>query len=380
MQTFYLPCVGFCCGFLSLLLCGCAPSEPANAKSITSETLLQVGVMTPETRNVTDVVVFTGELRAVDTVDIQSQVSGILAKKLFAPGAIVQKGELLFEIEPEVYNAVLASRKAELAVLEARLPRLQTDWKRAQELYPSGALSEVEYEQSLADYKECLASLEQAKAEILKAEIDVKYTQIVAPINGAVSRELVTVGNLVTANDTLLAKMVSLDPIHLYFNIDETTLLKLLRQHPDAANKISIPFRLSDGESEFVAKLDYSSPYMDSNSGTLQLRAICENTPDSHGRTPLLPGMMAHVQLPVSEEYSAILIPEACIGTDQNLKYVYIVDQENKIQIRQVVLGALQQDNMRVVQDGIQADDKIVVDNLLRVRPGLTVETQTIDN
>ncbi|MDO5113440.1 MAG: efflux transporter periplasmic adaptor subunit, partial [Planctomycetia bacterium] len=147
-------------------------------------------------------------------------------------------------------------------------------------------------------------------------------------------------------------------------------------------NEIPIQFRLSDGETEFTAKLDYNSPYMDSSSGTLQLRAICENPANSYGQTSLLPGMMAHVQLPVSEEYSALLIPEACIGTDQNLKYVYVVDKENKVQMRQIVLGALQKDNMRVVQEGIRADDSIVIDNLLRVRPGLTVEpvAQAIDN
>lgn len=377
MQKFYPVFALFFLCLSSLCLTGCSQSESA-ATSVPQTSILQVGVMSPVTRQVTDIIEFTGELRAVDTVDIQSQVSGILSKKLFVSGTTVSEGDVLFEIEPEVYNAVLASKKAELGILEARLPRLQTDWNRAQELYPTGALSEVEYEQSLADFKECLASIEQAKAEIQKAEIDVKYTKIIAPINGAVSRELVTVGNLVTANDTLLARMVSLDPIHLYFNIDESTLLKLLQQNLSSTNEIPIQFRLSDGETEFTAKLDYSSPYMDSNSGTLQLRAICENPANSYGQTSLLPGMMAHVQLPVSEEYSALLIPEACIGTDQNLKYVYVVDKENKVQMRQIVLGALQKDNMRVVQEGIRADDSIVIDNLLRVRPGLTVKT--IDN
>ncbi|MDO5113560.1 MAG: efflux RND transporter periplasmic adaptor subunit, partial [Planctomycetia bacterium] len=229
MQKFYPVFALFFFCLPSLCMTGCSQSESA-ATSVPQASILQVGVMSPVTRQVTDIIEFTGELRAVDTVDIQSQVSGILSKKLFVSGTTVSEGDVLFEIEPEVYNAVLASKKAELGILEARLPRLQTDWNRAQELYPTGALSEVEYEQSLADFKECLASIEQAKAEIQKAEIDVKYTKIIAPINGAVSRELVTVGNLVTANDTLLARMVSLDPIHLYFSIDESTLLKLLQQ------------------------------------------------------------------------------------------------------------------------------------------------------
>ena len=347
-------------------------------------TAIKVGVMPPVMQEIVDYEEFTGRTEAVNSVEIRAQVSGVLAKVCYTPGSEVQENHVFFELEPEVFMAQRDRAKGALAVLEARLPRLDSELKRAEELKPEGAISDEDYDRIVSDRRECNAQIATAKAELKKAEIDLKYTKIRSPIKeGVIGRELVTVGNLVTAGTTKLAEMVSLNPIYVIFNVDEGTLLKLMRRMEAEGESVkdlrmAVTFRLSDGVKEYTGTIQYNDPYMDKSSGTLLMRATCGNPKNALGMRDLMPGMMVHVRIPVTDKYTATLVPEEATGSDQGKRYVYVVDEEGKAKMRHIMTGPLVADNMRVVRSGLSQDEQIIMDNLLLLRPGSNVEPKPI--
>lgn len=376
-----------------------------NAVAPQKSTAIKVETMKPEKRIVIDYEEFTGETRAVENVNIQAQVSGILKKCEFAEGKEVRKDDVLFEIEPEIYQAIrdtatgnLQSVQGELATLRAREPQLRNEKERQITLIESKTVSESEYEIAVAAYNECLAKIQKgeaeiikARAELLEAEINLKYTKIRSPIDGYISRKLVTEGNLIQPHSTSLAQIVSLDPIYVYFYVDETTYLKLVAinekqiagQENAMINELKIEFRLTNEESYtdkdnhplHTGIVKYTDPSMDESSGTVLLRATCPNPKPENGMmNKIIPGMMVHVRIPVTENYSALLVPEEALGTEQGIRYIYVVDKEGKAQMRHLELGPLQSDNMRVVRKGIDPGDTIIVSGLLRLRPGSLVD------
>lgn len=356
--------------------------------------ILKVDVMKPQVRKVTDYEEFTGETAAMDEVEIKAQVSGYLSRVAFTEGSEVKKGDLLFEIEPEVYQAVRDSAKAELDSLTAKLPRLENEVKRYLELLQTKAVSQSDYEGAVSDRDECLAKTEKARAELQRAEIDLKYTKIISPIDGFISRKLISEGNLVqthsNSNSSLLAKMVSLDPIYVTFNVDESTYLKLaaigeekFKADPKSIDRAQkIEYRLTDepafvdaqGKPLHTGVIQYSDPFMNQASGTVLLRATCKNPRRVTGLPYLLPGLVVHVRIPVTENYKALLIPEEAIGTEQGIRFVYVVNANNVVQVRHLKLGPLQADNMRVVRSGLKENDRVAVTALLKLRPDLKVQ------
>ncbi len=386
---------------LPILFAGCDFFEKFGKKKeteIPKAKAFDVDIMKPVKRVVTDYEEFTGETAAVDEVEIKAQVSGYLSRVAFKEGTPVSKGDLLFEIEPEVYQAVRDSAKAELESLQARLPRLENEVKRYQELVGTKAVSQSDYEATVSDRNECQAKIDKAKAELQRAEIDLKYTRILSPIDGYISRKLVSEGNLIqphsSSNSSLMAMMVSSDPIYVCFNVNETSYLQLshlfeekYKADPQNYNdEQKIEFRLSDEES-FLDKngnplhtgiIKYSDPFMDQASGTVLLRATCRNPKRANGLPFFLPGLVVHVRIPVTQNYEAILIPEEAIGTEQGLRYVYIVDHNCKAQIRHLKLGPLQDDNMRVVRGGLKEGEAVIVTGLLKLRPDLKVNPSEI--
>ncbi|MDO5566739.1 MAG: efflux RND transporter periplasmic adaptor subunit, partial [Planctomycetia bacterium] len=341
--------------------------------------VLKIDVMKPQMRKVTDYEEFTGETAAIDEVEIKAQVSGYLSRVAFTEGSEVKKGDLLFEIEPEVYKAVRDSAKAELDSLSAKLPRLENEVTRYLELLQTKAVSQSDYEGAVSDRDECRAKAEKAKAELQRAEIDLKYTKIISPIDGFISRKLISEGNLVqthsNSNSSLLAKMVSLDPIYVMFNVDESTYLRLasigeekFKADPKSIDRAQkIEFRLTDepafidadGKPLHTGIIQYSDPYMNQASGTVLLRATCKNPRRVTGLPYLLPGLVVHVRIPVTEDYNALLIPEEAIGTEQGIRFVYVINSKNIVQVRHLKLGPLQADNMRVVRSGLKEGDVV---------------------
>ena len=388
---------------LVTVITGCDFMNKLNKKgtnNLPKAEAVTVGVMSPVSRVVTDYEEFTGQTTAVDEVDIRAQVLGILKECKFEEGTEVAKDAVLFEIEPEVYLAILGSAQGEADALKARIPQLKNELDRQQKLYQDQVVSESEFECAKAEYDECQAKLKKAEANVMEAKINLKYTSIRSPIDGYISRKLVTEGNLVQAhsssNSTLLAKMVSLDPIYVIFYVDETTYLKLdalaQAKYKADGNKGNgsvtqkIEFRLSneefytdkDNKPFNTGEIHYSDPFMDQNSGTILLRATCKNLKRANGTRKLLPGMVVRVRIPIRENYEALIIPEEAIGTDQGKRYVYVVNTDGTTNIRHLELGPLQQDNMRVVRKGLKKDEVLVVSGLLRLRPGVKVAPKVL--
>jgi len=368
-------------------------------------------IMTPIERSVVDYEEFTGRIMAFDEVDVQAQVSGTLLKCLFKEqaqmktdpqtgrpiaeaadaadaaetqtadltlreGDEVKEGQLLFELDSDVYEAALASAKGELEVLEARKKRLENVKARAEKLRPSGAISDEDYDEALFELQECEAEIAIAKAEIQKAQINVDYTKIYSPIDGYLCDSEISIGNLVQANGTPLVRIVKVDPIFIFINIDEATVQRLKKiaderkaANPDAMIVPEIEFRLSDDDS-FVhrARIDYMTPTLEQGSGTRFIRAVCKNPKTASGARLFQPGMTAHIRIRITEEYDAILVPEETLGTNQSTRFVYVLDEKNMPEMRTVEPGPLQEDNMRVIRKGLAKDERIVRDNLLRVR------------
>ncbi len=366
---------------------------------------VSVETMRPLRRDIIDYEEFTGDTNAVNNVTLQAQVSGILTKCDFAEGAFVKKDEVLFEIEPEVYQAALdtavgnlESAKGELTVLRAREPQLRIELDRNAKLVQANAVSKSDYDEAKAAHDECLAKITKAEADILKAtaeaqqaSINLKYTKILSPIDGYISRKLVTEGNLIQDHKTELAQIVSHDPIYVFFYVDETTFLKLIENAKsqvavgETPEELKIEFRLTNekswtdeaGNPLHAGSVRYVDPQMDESSGTVLLRAVCPNPPISDGGiSEIIPGMMVHIRIPVTGRYSALLVPEEAFGTEQGTRILYVKDAEGKARVRRPELGPLQEDNMRVVRSGIESTDEVIVSGLLRLRPDADVEAK----
>ena len=366
----------FICHFV--LFVGCRPEKEIVAPP---QVKLTVSVVEPEVREIQDVRTFIGNVRATDTIEIQAEVTGELIEKCYESGAYVEKGAVLFRLDPTIYKAELDMAQADLATLEAQQASLKAEFDRAKKLRPDGALSEGDFEQAEADFNSCVAKIEGAKAKIDRAKFNLEHTEVKAPQSGTVSREFVSVGNLVNANTTNLARLVTVDPIHIYFDIDEATFLlsqKLMGKIPQ------IMFEVGEEGRRYVSTIDYGDPYLNQSSGTRTLRTQTANPPryvgedgqEAEREANLLSGMMVRVTMPISKKYTALLVPDACIMSEQDRKFVYTVDSENKIQIAYVQLGALQRDNMRVLTSGAVEGMPILTDSLLKVRPGMEVATQ----
>ncbi len=343
----------------------------------------QVSVATPLVRQITDWDEFTGRLAAVKSVDIRARVSGYLESVNFTEGALVEKGDLLFVVDPRPYTSVLDAAKAELTRARVRLQLAKNDLERARRLHDSRSISEEELDARTQETREATAAMEAAQANVESAQLNVEFTSVTAPISGRISRAFVTEGNLISGgseNATQLTTIVSLDPIHFYFTGNEQIYLHYLRldrtgarpSSHDAQNPVRL--RIAD-EKDFVhhGHMDFVDNRIDENTGTMQGRAIFPN-PDYI----FVPGMFAEIQLLGEGPYEAFLIPDEAIGADQAQQFVFILDSENVAHRRVIETGRL--DGMlRVVRNGLSRGDRVVVNGIQRVRANKPVNPQTVD-
>jgi RND family efflux transporter MFP subunit len=341
-------------------------------------------VAAPVTREVTDYEDFPGRTDAVHTVEVRARVTGYLDKVLFKDGDEVKKDDLLFVIDPRPYKADLERAEATVSQGLARLKRLDADNQRAQQLYKRNAIGQEEYDRITGDYAEGVAAVGIAKANRDLAELTLKFTEVRAPISGRLSRRLVDPGNLVQADSTPLTTIVSLDPMYVYFDIDEGTLLQMRSLIKEGRIKtrqeaeIPVLAALSDepiGTFPHRGHVNFSDNKVDPNTGTLRVRGVIDNPiiPNRNFRT-LSPGLFMRVRLPIGTPHQAILVPEQAVGTDQGRRFVYVVNDKNEAVYRPLKkVGALT-DGMRVVEEGIAANDRIIVRGLQRVKPGKKVE------
>ncbi|MGH8034127.1 MAG: efflux RND transporter periplasmic adaptor subunit, partial [Lysobacterales bacterium] len=343
----------------------------------------KVTVAKPLLRQVTDWDKFTGRLAAVNSVDIRARVSGYLETLKFKEGSIVDKGDLLFVIDPRPYEAVLSQAQAALTQEKARLQLASNELKRVQKLYGSSAVSEEALDTRTQAHLASLAAVEAAQAQVVAAQLNVEFTHIKAPIRGRISRAIVTEGNLVSGGNegaTLLTTIVSLDPIHFYFTGNERAYLRYLRldqagSRPSSHNSPNpVRLRLADEtEFEHEGHMDFLDNRIDAATGTVQGRAIFPNPADI-----LVPGMFAEIQLLGEGPYEALLIPDEAIGFDQSQQFVFVLDVDNEVQRKEVILGRMEQ-GLRIVRSGLGKDDRVIITGIQRVRTGVAAEPELVD-
>lgn len=332
-----------------------------------------VTVAAPVRRALTEWDEYTGRFAAVERVEIRPRVNGYLAEVRYDDGAIVQAGAPLFLIDPRPYQAAAATAAAGLAQARARLTFANGEVERARELRRTGAGPERTVDQRVQEQLVAQAELLAAEAALTRAQLDLEFTEIKAPVTGRVGRAAVRPGNLV-GEGTLLATVVSLDPIHFYFDADQSAYLRYQRlarsgQRPSSREEAN-PVHLALGDEEGFphrGRMDFVDNEIESGTGTIRGRAMFAN-PEGL----FTPGQFGRMRLVGSAEYTATLVPQAAIGTDQGRRYVYVVDRDGVARQRTVQLGPVI-DGLRVVREGIAPEDRVAVNGLQRLRPNLRV-------
>ena len=354
-------------------LSGCSKNSAAN----TTPPPTPVHVATVSASEVTDWDAFTGRFEAVEAVKLRPRVSGYIDQVKFAEGREVKKGDVLFVIDPRPYRVQFERAQAEFVRAQARSELAQSELARSQKLLAAHAVSQEEYDQRASALNQARADQLAARAAMEAAKLDLDYTQVIAPIDGRVSRAEITAGNYVAAGETILTSVVSLDPIYVYFEGDEQTYLKYADlakrgERPSSRDNANPVFIGLANETDFphVGKMNFVDNALNPETGTIRARAMLDNP--EHLFTP---GMLARVKLQGSGKYTATLIDDDAVATDQDRKYVMVVNAQNVVEYRSVELTGMY-DNRRIVRSGLQAGERIIVGGLQRVRPGMTVAPQ----
>lgn len=363
---------------LALALTGCdSPSESATVSAPPPK----VKIAQPLQRQTTEWDEYTGRVEAVNAVDVRARVSGYLDKVNFTAGAKVDKGDLLFQIDPRPFKAQLNYAVAELERAKTKRDLAKNDLARAENLLRAKAISTEEYDARNKGLREADAAVNSAEANVYTAKLNLDYTEIRAPIAGRIGRERVTAGNLVNAGGeaTLLTTIVSTDPVYVYVDADEQSVLKYRRQsqrlNNGSADLKGTPAQLAVADETgfpHQGRLDYVAPSEDPATGTVSLRGVFAN-PDEL----LSPGFFARMRVQGSAAYAATLLPDRAIGADQAQRFVWVVNPDNRISYRQVTPGA-RIGQLRVIREGLQADDWVVVEGAQKLKPGITVAPERI--
>ncbi len=337
----------------------------------------EVTVTTPVKREVVDSIEFTGTTRATAEVDLRARVNGYLQRIAFEDGQMVQQGDLLFVIEQAPFLVEVQAARANLQKAQAALQLAEATLRRTTELARRNATTEQELEVRQAERASAAAEVAAAEAALERAEVNLGYTEIRAPISGRIGRHLVDVGNLVQAEQTVLATIQSINPIHAYFYLSERELLRfmdMLRANklPDPETTPPVLYLSLADEPGFPHKgyLDYREMGVDPTTGTVTRRGIFPNP--NH---VLLPGMFVRIRAPIGEPAPRLLVEERALGSDQRGDFVLVVNEDDTIEYRPVELG-IAVDGLRVIEKGIAADDRVVVNGLQRARPGAKVNPQ----
>lgn len=367
---------------LSLIASGlvaCNPQEQARKDPPPAPPPPAVTVGKPVQRQIVDKEEYVGRFIATDVVEMRARVSGYLDLIGFRDGQLVEKGQLLFSIDKRPYQAVLDQARADIARSQAKLEAAVADLSRSERLIKDRNISEQLYDQRVATKRDAEAQLEASNAALRRAELDLEFTELRSPISGRIGDRRVAPGNLVTGgtqgNTTLLASIVSLDPIHFEFQMDEAAYLRLARLQQQASSKerrgLPIGVKLLDEDSyRHKGTISFVDNVLDQSSGTIRMRATLGN-----GDDVFTPGMFGRIEIASSDPYDAILVPETAVLSDQSRKLVLLLGPENTVVPRPVVLGSLV-DGMRVVKSGLGPEDAIIVNGLMKARPGTKVNPQ----
>jgi RND family efflux transporter MFP subunit len=338
----------------------------------------KVEVAVPVQRTITRFLEATGNTAPIKNVDLVARVQGFLQTIDYQDGTFAKEGTTLFTIEPETYKLKLEQAQAAEVGAQASLKQAEADFKRQSDLVQRQAVSQSTLDQSTSTRDNAQANLQQAQVNTRIAAVNYGYTNVVAPFDGIVSAHLVSVGELVgAASPTQLATIVQLDPIYVNFNVNEQDVLRIreeARRRGMTVNEIrQLPVEVglqTDSGFPHKGKLDYVSPTLNQSTGTLAVRGVLPN-PDR----VLLPGFFVRVRVPVEQEQNALLVPDVALGSDQAGRYVLVVNGENVVEQRKVQTGPLHGE-LRVIENGLKADDRVVTAGLLRAIPGQKVDPQ----
>ena len=341
---------------------------------------MKVTVSQPQAATVTNWDEYPGHLEAVEMVEIRPRVSGYIDSIHFTDGAEVKAGDLLFVIDPRPYEADLEHARAQREQAELHLQLTQDDLHRAESLRGTKAISEEEYDSRRNAAREAEAAVAAVKAAETTARINLDYTQIKAPISGKIGRRLVTPGNLVQLQgnggaSTVLATIVSMDPVYCYFDVAEGAFLKYRGNAGGALGTEVCELGLVNEQGfRHLGRLDFFDNQVNPQTGTIRLRAVLDNA-----TRELVPGMFANVRVSDGPAEQALLIPDVAVGSDQGYKYVFVVDPDGKAQTRSIETGRAH-GAQRAVLKGLKPDDRVVINGLMMLRPGAKVDAQTADN
>jgi membrane fusion protein, multidrug efflux system len=373
-------------GFAGILLAAVAGCQ-ANATKAAAEVPV-VPVSQPLQRDVTDYVDFTGRTEAVYSVDVRPRVTGYLDSMPFVEGTEVKAGDLLFIVDPRPYKAQLDQAQGQVDLYKAslKLAKITLNRDRAINASSLGSVSQQQFDQEQAVVDEADARVKAFEKSMEISKLSYEFTRVVAPIDGQISRYYLTLGNLVNQDQTLLTTVVSVDPMYVYFEMDEPTLLRTRKAV--AEGKIKQPakgkgipvFMALEGEEGFPHQgtVNFFNNQVNQSTGSILVRGVFPNPLPKGGRRLLSPGMFVRIRLPIGQPHSALLITERALGSDQGLKYVYVLDAENKAQYRRVTTGAPDGDRLRIIEEGLKPDDWVVFGGLQQVRPRMTVTPERV--
>ncbi|AMX03260.1 efflux RND transporter periplasmic adaptor subunit [Microbulbifer thermotolerans] len=355
-------------GLATLALAACGSGEQNGQQKAPAVDVAQV-VAAPTTvwRD------FTGRVEAPETVSLRPRVSGYIEKVAFNEGELVQRGDVLFEIDPRPYRAQLRAAEADLARARSEMTLAENRAGRAERLLNSRAISREEYDERMAARDSARAAVNAAEAALENARLDLQYTVIEAPISGRVGRAFVTRGNLANADQTLLTTLVSVDPMYVYFESDQRTFVD---SHtfftPEQRPQVRIGLAGEDGYPH-SGELDFIDNQLNSHTGTLQFRAVIPNPQGT-----FKPGQFARVKMPAEQLAHAMLVNSRAVLTDQDRRYVYLVNDKNLTERREVVVGP-QQDGLTVIRSGLRPGERVVINGLQKIYfPGMPVQPELV--
>ncbi|MGO4449427.1 efflux RND transporter periplasmic adaptor subunit [Phyllobacterium sp. TAF24] len=322
---------------------------------------------------------FSGRLEAIDQVELRSRVAGAIQSVAFKEGALVKEGDLLVKIDPAPYEAEVARAKAAVSAAESRLAFAKNELERGKRLIDSRTVSQSDYDQRINVQSGAMADLEAAQASLKTAMLNLGYTEIRAPISGRVGRIEITSGNLIAAGPAspLLTTIVSISPIYGSFEANENVVAQALADLPQGLNSRDFSDRIPVvmdvyGQRDVKGKLQLINNTVDTASGTVKVRAVFDNTDGK-----LMPGQFAKLRMGTANEKQELLVDEKAVGTDQNKKFVMVVNDKNIVEYREISLGG-PAEGLRIVTNGLQPDEKIVVNGLQRIRPGSLVVPEMV--
>lgn len=343
---------------LALVVSGCTAQSDDTAMPPPPPPQVDVAVVLAEPVTLWES--FIGRVEAAETAALRPRVSGYIEEVAFEEGELVEAGDLLFQIDPRPYQARAQAARAELALARSRLQLADSEARRARSLLESRAISQEEHDQRQAAQLGARAQLDAALAALESAELDLAYTRVTAPFSGRTGRALVTRGNLANADQTLLTTLVSVDPVHVYFDADELTAFSSHQVLAGEQDPVVRVFLGAEGGA-LQGRLDFVDNQLNTSTGTLQYRAVLSN-PEGL----VTPGQFARVEMPIARLDQALMVDRKAILTDQDRRFVYVLDKQNRTERRQVVTGAQVNDAL-VIREGLASGDRVIVNGVQRV-------------